>query len=184
MFKLSPKESVAKTNELLRNELMSDIRSYLTCDYFNPPRQGDFQTKVRLRFWNDEWLSWSGHVEGYCGGAHPFFGNSTNTIELRTGRKVNQWNWFKLVKKRNDSDEQICEFLKDRCFPASLGKRVRKTSPAYEHKDCNEMGFHEMVDRGYSIGLNEKGIAFVPVLAEPARAFRTCTLITPFHLPN
>lgn len=168
-------ESVAKANKLLRKEFMSDIGSYLSCEDSFPPRRGDFQSKVRLRFRNDEWLSWSAHVEGYCGGAHPFFGNSTNTIDLHSGKKVNLWDWLnlKFVKKRDDTSDQICEFLKNRCLPAGLAKRVRMTRPTYGN-GCEEMNFHEMSDGGYSIGLNENGIAFIPELAEPARLMRTC----------
>lgn len=173
---IGEEESVTKANKVLRKELMNDIGGYLSCEVFDPPQRGDFRTKVRLRFRNDEWLSWSGHLEGYCGGAHPFFGNSTNTIDLHSGKEVNLWDWFKLklVKERDDKSGQICEFLKNRCLPAGLAKRVRMTRPAYEDKMCKGMDFHEMVDGGYSIGLNEKGITFIPEIAEPARTVRTC----------
>lgn len=169
-------ELVTKANELLRRELLDAIGVYFSCSENALPRRGDYKSKVRLRFRNDEWLSWSGHVEGDCGGAHPHFENSTNTIDLRSGKEVNLWDWFKLksVKGRDDKSGQVCEFVKDRCLPTSLAKRVRTTRPAYEEKECKGTPFHEMVDGGYSMALNEKGIAFVPELMEPARVMRTC----------
>lgn len=177
------KGSFATANSVLHKEFMSDVLGYLTCDEFEPPRQGDYQSQIRLRFINDEWLSWSGHLESYCGGAHPFFGSSTRTINLHTGHEINLWNWFNLVgKEENDQDNQdevdsltqICEFLKNRCLPRPLSELVINTPASYEDKDCKDVDFHGMVDGGYSIGLNERGIAFIPELAEPARGMRTC----------
>lgn len=178
------KDSFAKANSVLHKEFMNDVLGYLTCDEFEPPRQGDYQSKIRLRFINDEWLSWSGHLEGYCGGAHPFFGSSTTTINLHTGHEINLWDWFNIVKKEEidqenqdddvDSYIQVCEFLTNRCLPRPLSELVINTPASYEDKDCKDINFHEMVDGGYSIGLNERGIAFIPDLAEPARGMRTC----------
>jgi hypothetical protein len=170
-------ESVTKANELLRKGLMNDIRSNLSCEIDRVvPERGDYKTKVRLRFRNDEWLSWSDHLEGYCGGGRTFVANSTTTIDLHSGKEINLWDWFKLklVKEREDRSGQVCEFLKNRCLPTGLAKRVRMTRPAYERKWCEGTVSHEIVDGGYSIGLNEKGIAFVPNLPEPVRTRRTC----------
>ena len=123
-------------------------------------------------------------MEGYCGGAHPFFGSSTTTINLHTGHEINLWDWFNLVEKEendhNNQDNgvnsitQVCEFLKNRCLPSPLGELIINTPASYEDKDCKDVDFHGMVDGGYSIGLNERGIAFIPELAEPARGMRTC----------
>lgn len=169
-------ELIAKANKILRKEFMYYIGRNLSCEVFERPKQGEFKSKLRLRFWNGEWLSWSGHVEGYCGGAHPFFESSTRNINLSSGKEVNLWDWFKLklVKNKEDKSGQVCEFLKDRCLSLDLAKRVLKTRSTYEGKECKGMNFHEMVDGGYSLGLNEKGIAFVPVLSGPARAMVTC----------
>lgn len=169
-------EIIAQVNKILRKEFMDDIGGYLSCDVFVPPKQGEFESKLRLRFLSDEWLSWSGHVEGDCGGAHPFFESSTRNINLSSGKEVNLWDWFKLklVKNKEDKSGQVCEFLKDRCLPLSLAKRVLKTRPTFEGKECKGMNFHEMVDGGYSLGLNQKGITFVPVLSGPARAMVSC----------
>lgn len=171
---LGDDESISRANRLLRKSLIDDIGSHLGCDAFNPPRQGSFESKVKLRFWNDDWLSWSGHVEGYCGGAHPFFGTDEKTLDLRTGKEINLWRWFKLVKKQQDNPEQVCEFVKDRCLPKKLAKRIRQTKPGLDDPECKSYDFLDTVDGGYSLGLNSKGLAFIPVLAEPARIMRTC----------
>ncbi|MEN9492886.1 MAG: hypothetical protein RJA63_3335 [Pseudomonadota bacterium] len=157
-------ESITHANALLRRNFTESIRSAIACmDDPQSPNNYWFQTKLRLRFWNDEWLSWSNHVEGYCGGAHPFFGSDPNTVDLRTGKEAKLWNWFKLVKKQADSPEQICAFLENRCLPARLAKQVREARASYEYKYCENIDFQVVVDGGYSIGLNEKGIAFVPI---------------------
>lgn len=170
---LGDDESISRANRILRKSLIDDIGSHLGCDLHEPPRQGSFESKVKLRFWNEDWLSWSGHVEGYCGGAHPFFGMDEKTLDLRTGKEVNLWRWFKLAKKQPDS-QQVCEFQKDRCLPTSLAKRIRRTKPGVDDPDCQSFDFLDSVDGGYSLGLNSKGLAFIPVLAEPARTMRTC----------
>lgn len=169
-------ELISEVNKILRKEFMDDIGRYLSCEVFERPKQGEFESKLRLRFLNSEWLSWSGHVEGYCGGAHPFFESDTRTINLSSGKEVNLWDWFKLKLAKNQEDKsgQVCEFVKDRCLPLSLAKRVLKTRPTYQGKGCNGIDFHEMVDGGYFLGLNEKGITFVPVLSGPARAMVSC----------
>lgn len=171
---LGDEESVSRANRLLHKSLIDDIGSYLSCEVFDPPQQGSFESKVKLRFWNDDWLSWSGHVEGYCGGAHPFFGTDKKTVDLSTGKEVNLWRWFKLVKKQQDNPEQVCEFLKDRCLPKKLAKRIRQTKPGLDDPECKNFDFLDAVDGGYSLGLNSKGLAFIPNLAEPARGLRTC----------
>jgi hypothetical protein len=181
---IGTKDSFTKANSVLHKEFMNDVLGYLTCDEFEPPRQGDYQSKIRLRFINNEWLSWSGHLEGYCGGAHPFFGSSTTTINLHTGDEINLWDWFNLVKKEENDQEnqdddvdsiaQVCEFLSNRCLPRPLSELVINTPASYEDKDCKDVDFQGMVDDGYSIGLNERGIAFIPELVEPARGMRTC----------
>jgi hypothetical protein len=47
---------------------------------------------------------------------------------------------------------------------------------------CNGVNFDELWAEGYAIGLNEKGVAFIPDFAEPGRSFRTCytNYIIPF----
>lgn len=168
-------ESVNKVNKLLRDQFVDDIRSYLTCDVYDPPEHGDFHTKIHLRFWTDELLSWSSHAEGYCGGAHPFFDLSVKTINLQTGKEINLWNWFKLVRKRDHSPGQICEHLGSRCLPTSLSKRIGKLRQHVEDSHCGDFDFHlDEADEGYSIGLNQNGVAFIPELPESSRAFRTC----------
>jgi len=172
---IGDEESVSKVNKLLRDQLVDDIRSHLTCEVYDPPQQGDFHTKVRLRFWSDELLSWSSHGKGYCGGAHPFFDFSTKTIKLQTGKEINLWDWFKLVRKRDHSPSQICELGGSRCLPTSLSKRIGKLRPHVEDSNCGNVDFHASNDdQGYSIGLNQNGVAFIPDLVEPARIFRTC----------
>ena len=171
---LGDEESISRANRLLRKSLIDDIGSYLSCEVFDPPQQGWFATKVKLRFWNEDWLSWSGHAEGHCGGAHPFFGSDTKTLDLRTGKEVNLWRWFKLVNKQQDNPEQVCEFVKDRCLPKKLAKRIRQTKPGLDDPECKSFDFLDAVDGGYSLGLNNKGLAFIPVLAEPSRIMRTC----------
>lgn len=170
---LGEEESISRANRLLRKSLTDDIGNYLSCEVFDPPEQGSFETKVKLRFWNKDWLSWSSHVKGYCGGAHPFFGTDEKTLDLRTGKEVNLWRWFKLAKKQPDN-QQVCEFLKDRCLPTTLAKRIRRTQPGVDDPDCKRFHFFDVVDGGYSLGLNSKGLAFIPSLAEPARIMRTC----------
>jgi hypothetical protein len=171
---LGEEESISRANRILHRSLVDDIGSYLDCEVFDPPEQGSFATKVKLRFWNEDWLSWSSHAEGYCGGAHPFFGTGEKTLDLRTGKEVNLWRWFKLAKKEQDNPELVCEFLKDRCLPKKLAKRVSKTKTGFDDPSCKNLDFLENVDGGYSLGLNSKGLAFIPALAEPARIMRTC----------
>ncbi len=171
---LGDEESISRANRLLRKSLIDDIGSYLGCDLHEPPLQGWFETKIKLRFWNEDWLSWSRHVGYECGGAHPSFGTDTTTLDLRTGKEVNLWRWFKLVNKQQDNPEQVCEFVKDRCLPKKLAKRIRQTKPGLDDPECKSYDFLDTVDGGYSLGLNGKGLAFIPELAEPARIMRTC----------
>lgn len=171
---LGEEESISRANRLLRKSLIDDIGSHLGCDLHEPPLQGWFETKIKLRFWNDDWLSWSRHVGYECGGAHPSFGTDTTTLDFRTDKEVNLWHWFKLVKKEQDNPEQVCEFLKDRCLPKKLAKRVSKTKPGLDDPSCKNLDFLEDVDGGYRLGLNSKGLTFIPSLAEPARSLRAC----------
>ena len=170
---LGDDSSVETGNEALRKEFMSDIVGSLVCRDESPGRYYS-QGKVRLRFWNADWLSWSSHGEGDCGGAHPFFGFDTKTIDLHTGKELNLWSWLRLVKKQGEQSDQICEFLKNSCLPAKLHKLIKKTKVTYEDTYCKGQDFHDMVSGGYTIGINERGIAFIPELAEPYRGMRTC----------
>lgn len=172
-----------QVNRILRKNFMADIALYLSCEVNEAISQGYYHSRVQLRFWSNQWLSWSSHVEGYCGGAHPFFGTSTTTIDLHSAKEVNLWNWFRLVKRQGYNSEQsedsyqVCEFLEDRCLPEKLAKRVRKAKPSYEDKSCKGIDFHGNIDEihgGYFIALNEKGVAFIPSMVEPARATRSC----------
>ena len=169
-------EPIQRANKRLRQLLQDSIAAYLTCDSFDPPRQGDWTDSVRLRFWNDDWLSWSEHGEWYCGGAHPSFGNATRVLNLRTGKETNLWSWFSLVKKREGDPNQICEFLKNRCLPDKLAKRIAKMRAKVDKiAPCKPEDFDfGVVDGGYDIGLNPEGIAFIPSLPEPARIMRIC----------
>lgn len=170
---------IERANKRLRQYLLDDIAGYLACDTFNPPRQGEWWTsRADLRFWNEDWLSWSGHGEGYCGGAHPFFNISTTTLDLHTGKETNLWSWFKLVKKREDDPNQICESLwKGSCLPKKLARRIAKMKTEVDRIDaCKPEDFDGVMVDGssYSVGLNPKGIAFIPAIPEPGRGFRIC----------
>ncbi|MDP5238217.1 hypothetical protein Q9Q94_01675 [Uliginosibacterium sp. 31-16] len=160
-------------NEALRKEFMNNIVLSFACRDDGSDRSYS-QSKVRLRFWNADWLSWSSHGADYCGGPHPSFGFVTKTIDLHTGQEINLWNWLRLVKKQDRHPGQICEFLKNRCLPEKLGRLVRRAKGSYEDRSCKDGDFHDMVDGGYTIGINERGLAFIPDLAEPDRGMRPC----------
>ncbi len=169
-------EPIQRANKRLRQLLQDSIAAYLACDTFDPPRQGDWTDSVRLRFWNDDWLSWSEHGEWYCGGAHPSFNNETRVLNLHTGKEADLWSWFRVVKKSEGNPDQICDSRENRCLPKSLARRIAKTKPEVDKiAPCKPEDFDfGMVDGGYDIGLAPKGIAFIPSLPEPARIMRIC----------
>jgi hypothetical protein len=171
---LGENESIGRANRLLRKSLVDNIGRYLSCEAFNPPQQGWFETKIKLRFWSGDWLSWSRHDGSDCGGAHPSFSTDTTTLDLRAGKEVNLWRWFKLVNKQEDNPEQVCEFRKDRCLPKKLAKHIKHTKLGLDDPGCKSLDFLDVIDDGYSLGLNSKGFAFIPTLPEPARSLRTC----------
>lgn len=171
---LGEDSSIEAGNKILRKEFTDSIVASLTCrdqglDAFSS------QSTTHLRFWNADWLSWSSHGEGFCGGAHPFFGFNTKTIDVHTGQELNLWDWLRLVKKQGPESSQICEFLKSHCLPAKLDRLVKKTKVSRSTEIyCKGANFHDMVHGGYTIGINEHGIAFIPELAEPDRGMREC----------
>lgn len=169
-------EPIQRANKRLRRVLQDDIADYFACEMFDPPQQGHWINEIRLRFWNEDWLSWSEHGEWYCGGAHPSLSNETRVLNLHTGKETDLWSWFRVVKKKEGDLVQICDFREDRCLPKKLARRIAKTKPEVENiAPCTPEDFvSELVNGSYSIGLNPGGIAFIPWIPEPARLMRIC----------
>lgn len=117
---IGDQKKLVKGNKILRKELKDAIRSYVSCDDFDPPHQGDYASKVHLRFWRDEWLSYSTHVSWYCGGAHPSVGFDTKTLNLNTGKEINLWDWIRLIKKQESDDKSDHNRAGMRIFERSL----------------------------------------------------------------
>lgn len=113
-------EEMTNINKILADNQMKDISESLSCSG-NTPNAGEYSEynlDIKPRFSDKNFISYSANYSYYCGGAHPDFGLSGVTINVKSGTIVNLDDilWFgkseeKLKKSEGGwSDEESVYF--------------------------------------------------------------------------
>ena len=142
-------KTAIKLNTLLVNELRREISAYYSC-----PTAGELQTGnqdqdqaanyssiTQPKFWSGHWISLVKLVSGDCGGAYEFHDFSYSTFSLKTGNKVNLWEWITNSKK-NDGFPNYDSYYFNYAAPEKLNNIITKKAImqrlAFNPNEANE----------------------------------------------
>jgi hypothetical protein len=127
---------LAGVNELLWQRHLDTVETAADCasdGRFQRSEDNDYGYSLRSEIceWNDSYLVVTSHEEGYCGGAHPFWGFGGQTFNLATGKKENMEKWL----ARDYADAIAAESALDQ----HLRKIYASGMPADDHlRECRE----------------------------------------------
>ncbi|CAN7496163.1 hypothetical protein [Polaromonas sp. LjRoot131] len=150
---------IQRVNRLLQKDLADNVNSHLRCvagslatGRFEDP-WGD-ELDQQAVFWAGDVLSVQTSYGGYCGGAHPYHGQSYQTYDTSTGKAIPIANWLDTAyRKKVDLESTLGKMIKAKLLG---GKKSPEGLPTDE-RECVE---EALTKAAYITAIEKQGIGF------------------------
>jgi hypothetical protein len=151
---------IQRVNGLLHKDLAGNVSNHLSCvagsvaaGRFEDP-WGD-ELSQQAVFWTGDVLSVQTSYGGYCGGAHPYHGQSYQTYDTSTGKAIPVVNWLDTAyRKKVDLESPLGKVIKAKLLD---GKKSPSDLPGYE-RECAEEALN---NAAHISAIEKQGMGFV-----------------------
>lgn len=150
---------IQRVNGLLQKDLAGNVSSHLSCvaGSLATGRLEDpwgEELDQQAVFWAGDVLSVQTSYGGYCGGAHPYHGQSYQTYDTSTGKAIPIANWLDTAyRKKVDLESTLGKMIKSKLLG---GKKSPGDLPADE-RECAE---EALTNPAYITAIEKQGIGF------------------------
>jgi alpha-tubulin suppressor-like RCC1 family protein len=146
-------------NKMLGKQFQAEVQAYFECQRSTSDKSApDYQSEIRIHFWNKNWLTIEESTNGYCGGAHPFNGSNYRNIDLVRGQDVNLWTWFNHARKdraMTDLDYSYVNYAASERLNKLILSHI--ANPRQRDDECRQVVEE---NREYQLSLSQSGIVF------------------------